>query len=140
MNQIILASSLAWVLTQFTKILCGLFRYGLNDKSRFLWRLIWAGGMPSAHSALITSCALTVFLKSGPQSLIFGLSLVMACVVMYDRSRMYAIYQTFQNKYPALKEEVQNDPLLNDLVGHRPQEILVGILIGLASGILVNAF
>ncbi len=133
MNTIIIAAIISWVIAQLAKILVGLMRYGINDKHRMLWRVVWAGGMPSAHSAMVASCALTIFLTYGGQSLLFGLSLVTACIIIYDRSRMYAIYHTFQNRYPALKQKVQNDPLLKDLIGHRFSEILMGILIGLGS-------
>jgi len=141
MNTIIFAAAVAWLLAQFTKILCGLLRYGSRDKPRMLWRLIWAGGMPSAHSALITACAVVLLLSCGPHSSIFGLTLVMACIVIYDRSRMFAIYRAFQERYPALKRAVLNDPMLKDLVGHRLSEIAAGVFIGLCSGFLtMNLF
>ena len=92
--------------------------------------------MPSSHSALIASSTLTVLLSSGVQSPLSGLSIVVACIVIYDRSRMYTIYHTFQNRYSALKQEAKNDPVLKDLIGHRFSEIMVGVLIGLGSGFI----
>ncbi len=62
---------------------------------------------------------------------------MVACIVIYDRSRMYAIYRQFQIRYPGLKHDIQKDPVLKDLVGHRLSEILVGILIGLGSGFVI---
>ncbi len=137
MNTIILAAILSWSAVQVAKVLVGLIRYGADDRPRIVWRVVWAGGMPSAHSALIASSAITVFLSAGAQSPLFGLSLVLACIVIYDRSRAYAIYKTFQNRYPMLKQAVNNDPVLKDLVGHRFCEILIGILIGLGCGFIV---
>jgi len=137
MNTILLSAATSWCIAQLAKIGFGLMRYGIKDKPRILWRIIWAGGMPSAHSALVSSSALVIYLTSGGQSILFGLSLIVACIVIYDRSRMFVIYRQFQERYPALKHVVQQDPILKDLVGHRLSEILVGIFIGLGSGFVV---
>ncbi len=136
MSPILKASILAWLTVQTVKVAIGLVRHGRADRSRVVWRVVWAGGMPSAHSALITSVVITILATMGAQSPIFGLSLIMACIVIYDRSRAFAIYRTFQARYPALKQDVQNDPVLTDLVGHRVSEILVGVLIGAGCGIV----
>ncbi len=136
MNPILKAAFLSWIMVQVAKVLVGVVRHGRADCSRMAWRVIWAGGMPSAHSALITSVVVTIFATVGAQSSVFALSLIMACIVMYDRSRTFAIYRTFQARYPALKKDVLNDPVLTDLVGHRVSEILVGVLIGAGCGIV----
>lgn len=136
-NTILLSAATSWCIAQLAKISFGLMRYGIKDKPRILWRIIWAGGMPSAHSALVSSSALVIYLTSGGQSILFGLSLIVACIVIYDRSRMFVIYRQFQERYPALKHVVQQDPILKDLVGHRLSEILVGIFIGLGSGFVI---
>jgi len=136
-NTILLSAVTSWCLAQLLKISFGLMRYGIKDKPRILWRVIWAGGMPSAHSALVSSTTLVIYLTSGGQSFLFGLSLMVACIVIYDRSRMYAIYRQFQERYPGLKHDTQKDPVLKDLIGHRFSEILVGILIGLGSGFVI---
>ena len=135
MNPILKAAIISWLTVQVVKVLVGLVRHGRTDRSRIVWRVVWAGGMPSAHSALITSVVVAIFATMGPQSPVFGLSLIMACIVVYDRSRSFAIYRTFQDRYPALKREVQEDPVLTDLVGHRLSEILVGVLIGVSCGV-----
>ena len=137
MNPILKAAILSWFMVQVVKIIVGLVRHGWTDRSRMVWRVVWAGGMPSAHSALITSVVFTIFATVGAQSSVFALSLIMACIVIYDRSRSFAIYRTFQDRYPALKREVRDDPVLSDLVGHRISEIVIGVFIGLGSGWLV---
>ena len=137
MNTILLSAVTSWVMAQLVKIIFGLMRYGIKDKSRIPWRIIWAGGMPSAHSALVTSSTLVIYLTSGGQSIFFGFSLIVACIVIYDRGRMYSVYHRFQQRYPRLKHDIQKDPVLKDLIGHRLSEILVGILIGLGSGFVI---
>jgi len=136
MNTLLLAAAVSWCLAQSAKVICGLVRYGANDKSRITWRIIWAGGMPSAHSAVVSSATLVIYYTAGADSLLFGLALLASFIVIYDRSRMYAIYRQFQMKYPWLKGEVQNDAILKDLVGHRISEILAGVFIGMGSAFM----
>jgi acid phosphatase family membrane protein YuiD len=131
----VLAAVLSWGVAQTVKVVIGLMRYGPEEISRMGWRMVWAGGMPSAHSALAASWALNIGLSSGWGSPMTGLALIMALIVIYDRSRMYTIYKTFQHRYPALGKMVQNDPQLRDLVGHRLGEIFAGVLIGLCCGL-----
>ena len=137
MSSIISAALASWVVAQFVKVIFGLIKYGLRDRSRIIWRIIWAGGMPSCHGAVITSAAVTILNNYGMESPIFGLAAVMWIIVIYDRSRMFFIYSTFQDKYPDFKEEIQNDLLLKDLVGHRLSEIVVGVIIGAGVGIIM---
>jgi acid phosphatase family membrane protein YuiD len=138
MNSILNAAVVSWFITQFVKVIFGFIKYGLQDRSRMIWRIIWAGGMPSTHSAVISSTAITILLATGAESAIFGLSAVMSIIVIYDRSRMYFIYSTFQKKYPDFKGKIQKDPLLRDLVGHRISEIITGVFIGMGVGIIMS--
>jgi acid phosphatase family membrane protein YuiD len=62
----------------------------------------------------------------------------MSLIVIYDRGRMYAIYNTFQKKYPDFAEEIQGDPVLKDLVGHRPAEIIAGVTISATSSLAIR--
>jgi uncharacterized protein len=140
MNTILLAALAAWTMAQAVKVLFGFIKYGRDDRSRVMWRIIWAGGMPSVHSSVITSVAVTILHTAGVESTIFGLAAVMSLIVIYDRGRMYSIYNTFQKKYPDFAAEIQVDPILKDLVGHRPFEIIAGIIIGGVSGLSINFF
>ena len=47
-------------------------------------RILGAGGMPSSHSAVVTSLATMIEKTQGITSPIFALSVVFACIVMYD--------------------------------------------------------
>ena len=138
MNDILAAALAAWVVAQTVKVSYGLLKYGEQDKSRIMWRIIWAGGMPSVHSSVITAAAITILIKTGVDSSIFGLSAVMCLIVIYDRSRMYSIYSTFQKRYPDFAKDIQADPVLRDMVGHRIFEIIVGILIGAVAGFVMS--
>lgn len=139
MNSIIVSAVTAWVTAQSMKIVWGLTRYRSRDICRIPWRILWAGGMPSIHSAVVTATTITILLHSRVESMIFGLALVFSCIIIYDRLRMHSLYNTFQKRYPSLKEAVQKDPLLKDLVGHRISEVIIGILTGVCVGLLLNS-
>ena len=140
MNEIVSAALMAWITAQAVKVACGLIKYGKQDKSRIMWRIIWAGGMPSVHSAVITSTAVTILNTAGAGSAIFGLSFIMCLIVVYDRTRMYSIYSTFQKRYPGFAREIQEDPVFRDLIGHRIPEAVAGVVIGVLSGFVMLFF
>jgi len=139
-NAVIIAAAASWFIAQSAKVLFGFMKYGISDISRLKWRILFAGGMPSSHSAFISSTTLTILLSSGADSLLFGLSLVMSCIVVYDAIKIHSIYDTFQKRYPEFREEVKKDPALMDLVGHRLPEVIVGVLIGLSVGLLTHIY
>ena len=79
-NRILVAAVAAWAIAQLSKTLFELFRY-LQLK---LSRLVSSGGMPSSHSALVSSLATATGRVTGIDSAAFAISLVLAVIVMYD--------------------------------------------------------
>jgi acid phosphatase family membrane protein YuiD len=140
MNIIITSAVTAWITAELIKIIWGLARYGSRDICRISWRILWAGGMPSAHSAVVTATTITLLFHSGVDSMIFGLTMVVSCIIIYDRLRMYSVYHTFQKRYPSLKKAVQKDAQLTDLVGHSFFEVIIGILTGACVGLFLHSF
>lgn len=137
MNNILTSAGTAWITAQSIKIVWGLAKYGIRDICRIPWRILWAGGMPSTHSAVVTAITITILYHSGIESMIFGLTMVVSCIIIYDRLRMHSLYHTFQKRYPSLKEAVQKDVQLTDLVGHSVLEVIVGIFTGACVGLFL---
>jgi len=78
-QHIILIPFAAYVVATFLK---GLF---LSRKNVFnLSAMLSTGGMPSGHSALVSSLATSIGIKYGPLNDLFVLSLVFAAIVIYD--------------------------------------------------------
>lgn len=138
MTPIVYAAATAWLLSQITKVIVGFARLGRSDVTRVPWRLVWAGGMPSSHSAFVTAALITVAWRDGFSDSAFGLAFVLAAVVIYDRNKLFHMYGVFQDRFPELAAKVREDPVLQDLVGHRTSEIAVGIAIGLLSAFLIG--
>jgi acid phosphatase family membrane protein YuiD len=101
------------------------------------WRVLGApGGMPSSHSAMVTSLATVCGYQYGLDSAAFAVATVLALIVMYDargvrqesgkQARVInQIVQTLFTGHPITDEE------LKELVGHTTIQVVVGGLIGI---------
>lgn len=79
-NYILTCAVLSWIIAQIIKTILTL----ITTKRFEVERLTGAGGMPSAHSALVCSMTLAVARKEGFDSSLFAIAIMFAAVVMYD--------------------------------------------------------
>ena len=139
-NRILVASFIAWAIAQLSKTIYELIRY----RKLSLSRLVSAGGMPSSHSALVTSLATATGRVAGVESAAFAISLVLAAIVMYDAAgvrRAVSIQARILNQM--IDEAFQGKPFaehrLRELIGHSPIQVLVGALLGVGVALVVTA-
>lgn len=98
--------------------------------------------MPSSHSAVVTSLSTLVGREYGTDSAIFALSVVFACVVMYDAAgvrRAAGKQAKLLNKIietPGLSS-VEVSERLVEVLGHTPVQVIVGATIGIIVGLIV---
>ena len=132
-NRILWAAVISWAIAQILKIFTS-----LRTERRIDWsKIMGPGGMPSSHSAFVTSLAMGVGLSEGWDSAMFAVSFVFAAVVMYDaagvrraagrQARVLNQLMTImlkQGHVPATK--------LRELLGHTPFEVVMGALLGIA--------
>lgn len=124
--------SIAWILSQLIKGIVETIRYKEFNISRF----VGSGGIPSSHSALVSSLTTVCGITNGIQSFEFGVTLVMALIVMYDAAgvrraagkQAKIINQILHTKLHDLKIE----ETLKELIGHTPFEVLAGALFGIS--------
>ena len=134
-NKYIIIPIILWALIQLFKFFTDLIK---NRKFNFK-RLFGAGGMPSSHSAVVCSAATLIGKDYGFDSAIFGLSVLFACVVMYDAAgvrRAAGKQATVLNKIlntPDLTN-VQVQEKLVEVLGHTPVQVFVGAIIGIVVG------
>lgn len=126
-----------WFSIQLFKVVYDLVKTGkFNFK-----RILGAGGMPSSHSAVVTSLATMIGNDYGFDSAIFALSLIFAFVVMYDAAgvrRAAGKQAKLLNKIvetPGLTS-VQVSEKLVEVLGHSPKQVIVGALIGVIVGFI----
>ena len=137
-NKYIYVPVLLWFAIQLFKLL-----YDLVKTRKFNFkRILGAGGMPSSHSAVVTSLATLIGKYEGVNTAIFAVSFVMAFVVMYDACGV----RRAAGKQAALLNKLVETPGLTgiqvseklvEVLGHTPIQVIVGALIGLIAGLLV---
>ena len=132
-NNVFWAIVIAAVVAQGSKIILSVF---LNNHSFHISDLAVTGGMPSSHSALVTSLALIVYLNEGFTTLFF-VSIVLAGIVIRDA---LGVRRTAGQEGQILKQLIKRSKLkvskLHFSLGHTPNQVLVGSIIGLASAAL----
>ena len=104
-------------------------------------RILGAGGMPSSHSAVVTSIATMIAKTEGVNSKLFALAVVFACVVMYDAAgvrRAAGKQAQILNKIvetPGMSN-IQVQEKLVEVLGHTPIQVFVGAVIGVVVGFI----
>ncbi|MBU8879017.1 divergent PAP2 family protein [Bacillus sp. FJAT-29790] len=105
------------------------------------------GGMPSSHSAGVSSLTTFIALKRGVPTIDFALSLVYGLIVMYDAqgirrqtgeltlkvNRMGEQMDKIQ-KDESVKVEKESSKKLKEMLGHQPVEVIGGALLGVITG------
>lgn len=135
MSQVLIISGSAWALAQLIKVITVLIREKRLDFRFF----VSSGGMPSAHSATVCALATAVALIEGIDSVGFGITAILAIVVMYDAAGvrravsrqsvlLNRIVKEIMVKRP--RDEVEHD--LRELIGHTPFQVVVGGLLGIS--------
>jgi uncharacterized protein len=137
-NRVLIVSFAASLIAQLLKVLIDLIRFRkLNFRV-----LVGTGGMPSAHSALVTALATGVGLTLGLGSVEFAMAVIFASIVMYDAAGvrqaagkqarvLNQIMDEFFQENPAF-----NQDRLKELLGHTPIQVLAGSILGIVISLL----
>lgn len=126
-----------WFFIQVFKVIWDLV---VTHKFNFK-RILGAGGMPSSHSAVVTSLATMVGKDNGIDSAIFAVSLIFACIVMYDAA---GVRRAAGKQAKLLNKIVETPGLTNlqvqerlvEVLGHTPTQVIVGAAIGVLVGLI----
>ncbi|MGF0040247.1 divergent PAP2 family protein [Peptoniphilaceae bacterium SGI.131] len=138
---VLLISAISWFIAQSSKVV---YFYYLNRKIN--WALFMAsGGMPSAHSAFITSTALQIGLKDGFNSTLFALASSVAFIIIYDsfnvRRSVGLQGKTINlmiDYYKNIDDEKEEIKKLKEVMGHTPLQVTFGVILGICVVLVSN--
>jgi acid phosphatase family membrane protein YuiD len=138
-NRELWAAFAGWTVAQFIKILLTLRK----ERSINLGHLVASGGMPSSHSALVTSLATAVARVDGLNSSVFALAAVFAGVVMYDAAGVRLAVSRQARVLNMMLDDVFHErgvreERLRELIGHTPIQVLAGAAVGVIVGVLLT--
>ncbi|MDR1949547.1 MAG: divergent PAP2 family protein [Spirochaetaceae bacterium] len=136
-NPIFLSSVSSWLLAQLLKAVIILLRGHRRSGRELLATIIWrTGGMPSSHSALVSSMTTQVAVQEGLKSNLFVVSFFMALIVMRDAmgvrrsSGIQARTINLLGRQLAENPEIEFHPI-KEVHGHAPLEVVMGALLGI---------
>lgn len=136
-NPVFLSCIFSWLGAQFLKTSINLIYGRIHSFSELIEMMIWrTGGMPSSHSALVTSLCTTIGFRHGMNSDIFVFSLCFFLVVIRDAfgvrrsSGMQARKINELGKELNKKSVIDEYKALKEVDGHTPMEVICGCFVG----------
>lgn len=110
----------------------GCLKFAINSlrAGKPAFGLIGYGGMPSNHSAIVSSMAALTALREGLDSAAFGVALTLAFIVMLDAASLRRQVGRHAQALNELRPEKK--ARLRERMGHTPFEIAGGIAVGCA--------
>jgi uncharacterized protein len=136
-NRVLLVAILACLMAQGLKLAVELIKNGKVT----LRHLVTAGGMPSAHSALVGALATAIGETAGWSSSEFAIACLFAVIVMYDAA---GIRQAAGKQARILNQMIDEffrekefpEERLKELLGHTPFQVFVGLALGISISLL----
>lgn len=136
------AAAIGWTTAQAFKFV----RHYIRTRSMDFGYFVSTGGMPSAHSALVSALATSVGLIHGLGSTIFAVTAIFALIVMFDAQgvRRAAGHQA-RMLNQMVEEWVKQHHLpkrekLAELLGHTRHEVFAGLVLGICVAVAVHLF
>ena len=134
-NRFFIVSVSSWFVAQFLKTVI----YAIENKKWDWTRLFGDGGMPSGHSATVSSLAIMSGLCFGFGSFQFAVTAILAIIVCHDAmgvrletGKQAKILNELTSLYETLTKKDLPEVKLKEFVGHTPIQVIAGILTGCA--------
>ena len=141
----LLANKLLWValFATFAAQLLKVILVLITERRWAFDRMLETGGMPSSHSAAVTSLSTGIGLSYGWDSPLFAISMVFGGIVMYDATgirRAAGIQAQLINELVQELTHVVDEGFkpqtLKTLLGHTYPQVAVGAILGVVLGII----
>jgi len=140
-NEFFVIGLSSWAFAQVMKTIIHAIIY----KKLEMERLFGDGGMPSGHSATVTSVASAAALVYGLGSFEFAIAATLAIIVCHDAmgvrretGKQATIIIEMMELLEAMTKKDLPEAKLKEFVGHTPLQVGAGIIIGVANACLMH--
>ena len=140
-NRFLVTGVSAWFVAQVAKTII----HAIINKKLVLERMVGDGGMPSGHSATVTSLATISALSFGFDSFQFAVTALLAIIVCHDAmgvrletGKQAQILNELTKAFEVWTKEDLPEIKLKEFVGHTPIQVIAGILLGIATGFVTH--
>ncbi len=139
-NPFLITGVASWFLAQVTKTII----HAIINKKLVWERLVGDGGMPSGHSATVSSLATVAGLLRGFNSFEFAVATLLAIIVCHDAmgvrletGKQAQIINEMKKAFEALVKEDLPEVKLKEFVGHTPIQVIAGVALGICNALVM---
>lgn len=125
-----------------TLLICQTLKFIIESitNKKITWGRLFngTGGMPSTHTSFSTSLTMMIGLNLGFDSPMFAIALVFTFIVSYDAMGLRMESGRQAEAINKIFDEIFKDgniTKLKEKLGHKPQEVLAGMCLGILSAI-----
>ena len=140
-NHFLITSVSSWLIAQVLKTIIN----SILNKKFSLSMLFSDGGMPSGHSATVSSLAVFSLLNCGPGSFQFAVAMILAIIVCHDATgvrretgKHAVLLNEIIESFEILATNKQPDVKLKEYVGHTPVQVFAGITVGVINALIMH--
>jgi acid phosphatase family membrane protein YuiD len=121
-----------------TWLIAGSLKFMINSvrARRLAFGLIGYGGLPSNHSAIVSSMAALIAFREGMNTPAFGVAITLAFIVLLDANSLRRQVGKHAAAINAINAANGAESSLRERMGHTRVEIAAGILVGVCIGYL----
>ncbi|MBQ7311977.1 MAG: divergent PAP2 family protein [Clostridia bacterium] len=140
-NPFLVTGISSWLIAQVLKTII----HAIINKKIDCGRLMGDGGMPSGHSATVTSLMVMTGLQFGTASFEFALAFLFATVVCHDAmgvrletGKQAVLLNDLVEAFEIFTSQDLPEVKLKEFVGHTPIQVFAGVFLGGANAFLMN--
>ena len=140
-NPFLITGISSWLVAQVLKMIIN----AVINKSFSLGWLFSDGGMPSGHSATVSSLAVFTLLQRGPDSFEFAIAMILAIIVCHDATgvrretgKQAVLLNEIIESFEVLTSKKLPEVKLKEYVGHTPVQVFAGVSLGVAMALCMH--
>lgn len=133
----------SYLITPFLAwLIAGCLKFLINSvkAKKLAFGLIGYGGLPSNHSAIVSSMVALIAFRNGINTPAFGVALTLAFIVILDANSLRRAVGKQAAAINQLAKNTAEIDLLRERMGHTKLEIFAGILVGVLTAFTIYSF